>query len=225
LEYKEYLKRIPLFAGLSEGDIDKISKLVRERAYKKNMIIFMEGEPGEAVYFLRCGKVKIYKTSEDGREYIINIMGPGDIFAESVLFTGGNYPASAEVIEDAQVCMIKNKDLEELIRGNSEIALRIIKIMAERLQRASELIKSLALDDTFRRTALQLLKLAEEKGIKYDSEIKIEMKMTKQELAKLVGTSRETVTRILSQMKKEKVVYWDRDGIYIKNLERLRRWI
>lgn len=124
---------MPVFSQLREEDIEKISKITIERKLRKGTIIFMEGDPGEAFYFIKSGKVKVYKTTPDGREHIFTILSDGEVFAEVTLFNDIPYPASAEVLEDVELGMIKNKDLEDLIRTNAEIALQIIKVFSKKL--------------------------------------------------------------------------------------------
>ncbi|MDI3501734.1 MAG: family transcriptional regulator, cyclic receptor protein, partial [Thermoanaerobacter sp.] len=149
----DYLKKVPYFNELEDKSLEEIHKILIIKSFKKGSIIFMEGEKGEAIYFVRSGKVKISKTSSTGKEYIIKIMEKGDIFAESVLFVGGEYPATAEAIEDSEVIVLKNQDIENLILKNSEIALSIIKLMAKRLKNVAVIIENLALRDSIGRTA------------------------------------------------------------------------
>jgi len=112
----DIIKKIPLFSELEPKELEQVKNIYLLRKYKKGQIIFIEGEPGEAVYFVKRGKIKIYKSDAEGREYILHIFGPGDIFAETVLLEGGPYPASAEAVEDSMVGIIKNEDLEELLK-------------------------------------------------------------------------------------------------------------
>ncbi|MDI3312064.1 MAG: Crp/Fnr family transcriptional regulator, partial [Thermoanaerobacterium sp.] len=168
------------------------------------------------------GKVKISKISQQGREHIIRIMEDGDIFAESLLFIGGKYPATAETIEDSKIIVLKNKDIENLILNNNEVALGIIKLMAKRLQSVAVIIENLALKDSLGRTVSILLAFAREKGIKGKDGIAIELNLNRQDLANMVGTSRENMTRILSQLDKEGVIKLERHAIIIKDVNALK---
>jgi CRP/FNR family transcriptional regulator len=217
------LKKFSIFSGLPEEDLRKIQGLILTGDYRKGTVIFFEGEPGEAVYFIKSGKVKLYKCDEEGREYILNIFQDGDVIAEAVLFGGGPYPATAEAVEDSTVCVIKNRDLEDLIRKNPEIALRVIKIMSARLRESKEQIRNLAFRDTYDRTACMLHKICLDYGQKTPRGIEVELPFTRQELAALVGTSRETVTRVLSSMKKDGIIDIDRQKIVVLNEKKLMR--
>jgi len=152
-------------------------------------------------------------------------MEEGDIFAESVLFVGGEYPATAEAIEDSEVIMLKNQDIENLILKNSKIALSIIKLMAKRLKNVAVIIENLALRDSIGRTASVLLTFAKERGINTKEGILLNLNLNRQDLANIVGTSRENVTRILSQMDKEGIIHLDRQKIIIKDIERLKEML
>jgi len=213
----DIIKKIPIFADLEPRELEKVSKIYISRQYKKGQIIFFEGEPGEAVYFVKEGKIKIYKADDEGREYILHIFGPGNIFAETVLFGSDPYPANAEAVEDSVIGLIKNRDLEELLKKNTDIAFKIIKVLSKRLRESQENIKNLVFRDTYDRTACALHKMALEHGIKTTNGIEVEMPITRSELASIVGTSRETVTRMLSEMKRKGIIDMDRQKIIIKN--------
>lgn len=224
-EIIEHLRCVPFFSGLDDEDLKRIFELAIIRKYKKNMIIFMEGEPGEALYFIRQGKVKIYKNTADGREQILHILQVGDIFAEVVLFDSGTYPASAEVLEDAQIGLIRNSDVEELIKSCPELALKILRVMSKRLRTAQGHIRDLALKDTIGRVASMLVKLSQEHGVEDERGLLINLGLSRQELANYVGTTRETVTRILSDFRKSKVIEMDKQNIIIINMQKLKSWV
>lgn len=221
----ELIKKLTFFSELQEQDLEKIAAISKERNYKKNMIIFMEDEPGEAFYYIKSGKVKVFRTYEDGREHIIHIFGEGDVFGEATLFNNINYPASASVYEDASIGIIRNSDLETLVKENSELSLKLLKLFARKLIFAQQKIKELTFNDVFSRTASQLLKLSKEYGIKSEKGTAIKMQLSRQELAEMVGTTRETVSRVISKFKKEKSVTESNDNLMILNFEKLQDWI
>lgn len=224
-DYSEYLRKIPLFADLTDEELQTVGQLARVRNYKKNMLIFMEKEPGEALYFVVSGKVKISKATADGREQILHILQPGDVFAEVVLIDRGTYPATAEVIEAGQIGMLMNDDVENLIRSNAEIALKLLRLVSKRLRLAQAQIRDLALKDTYGRLAGMLLILAKEHGEDSAAGVKIDLPLSRQEFANLIGTTRETVTRILGDFKKYKCIELDKQAIIITNEEKLKTWL
>ncbi len=224
-EYGEYLAKIPLFRDLSHDELQAIGRLARVRNYKKSMLIFMEGEPGEALYFVVSGKVKISKATEDGREQILHILQPGDVFAEVVLIDRGPYPATAEVIETGQIGLLMNNDVEDLIRSNAEIALKLLRILSRRLRLAQTQVRDLALKDTYGRLAGMLLILGKEHGAETIDGVKIDLPLSRQELANLIGTTRETVTRVLGDFKKYKCIDLEKQAIIIIDETKLKTWL
>ena len=218
------LKRLPLFAALGDKDLEAVGGLVVCRKYRRNTFVFTEGEPGEALCFVKSGRVKISKITPDGREQILHIMAPGDIFGEVVLFDGGPYPATAEVVEDAEIGMIRNQDIDNLIRRNGDVALKMLKIMARRLKDAQAKIRDLALKDTVGRTAGLLLRLAQTSGVKEKEGIRVPLDLSRQDLANMIGTSRETITRVLCELDRQGVIHLERSEIMIIDPERLKTW-
>lgn len=218
---KEYLERIPIFSGLSKEELELLSRYEVEKTYQKGESIFLEGDPGKAVYYIKTGKIKLYKTSMEGREVTLNILGPGSIFAEVTMFSELDYPATAMVLEDVLVGMIRNEDLEKIVQENGNIALSLIKELNRRLYYAQMKIKDMALHDVNGRVAKVLLDLAYRYGKKNSRGIQIDLKMTKTEIANIVGTSRETVSRSLSQLKTDEVIDMKGKLVFIKSLEDL----
>jgi len=217
----EVIKSIPIFAGLDDASLAKIASVTKQRAYKKGSIIFMEDEPGKAFFFVKSGKVKIYRTSPEGQQHIIHIFGPGEVFAEATVFADVTYPATAEALEDSQIGVIDNADLEALIQEDTALALSIIKILAKRLRMASEEIRNLAVMDAAGRTAMLLLQLAEQYGEKTPDGIIIALDVPRQELANMAGITRETLARVLSRFNENGIIQLDKYRIIIRDMEAL----
>ncbi len=222
----QYLRKIPIFAGLPDEALQTIHRYTLERVYRRGTVIFFEGDRGEGFHYVKSGKVKIVKATGDGREHIIKILTPGDLFAEVLLFNSQPYPATAVAAEDACVGIIKNSDLERLVLGNNTLALQLIKALSQRLLYAQQKIKNLALGDVLARTAETLLRLGREHG-RPDEQgaVVVSLDLSRQELANLVGTTRETVTRTLSALKKDKIIELAGDKIIIVKPEKLRSFI
>lgn len=220
----DYLRQISIFSELKDEHLKKIHDISLPRKYGKGRIIIMEGEPGEAFFYVKSGLIKISKLSSDGREHILHILNEGHIFAEVTLFNKTVYPATAEVLEEAEIGMIKNEDLEKVIMQNPELSLQLIKYLNKRLVEAHMKIRNLALYDTYGRTAQALMKLAEDYGRKSTKGIELDLNISRQELANIVGTTRETVIRALTAFKKEHSIDIDKNTITIIDLERLAEW-
>ena len=221
----DYLKRIPLFSHLLDEELELVERITKIKKYQKNTIIFFEGEHGDELYFVKKGKVKIYKLAEDGNEKILHFLKEGDIFAEILLFGGGEYPATAQVIEDSEVGIIENKSLEELLKENGEITLKLLKIMAQRLRDAQYHIRDLALRDAYGRLASTLIDLSRDHGEKEKDGTSIVLNLSQQQLANMIGCSRETVARILGTWKNEQILEMDRQIIRILDAEALEAWL
>lgn len=218
----DYLKDVPVFVGLPDEQLQLIHNHTIERSFRKGMNIFFEGDAGEGFHYVKSGKVKIVRTSEDGREHIIKILNAGEIFAEVLLFNNQPYPATAVAVEASCVGVIRNTDLEQLILNNNLLALQIIKALSQRLLYAQQKIKNLALHDVLSRTAEVLLRLGREQGRKMENgAIEIILDLSRQDLASLVGTTRETVTRTLSSLKKDKIIDFDGQKIRILDVDYL----
>lgn len=221
----EVLRRIPFFSGLSATDLEQVQQLVLVRKYRRNMIIFVEGEPGEGLFFVKSGRVKVYKLVEDGREKTLHFLNPGDVFAEVLLFDGGPYPATAETIEDAEIGLIKRADIEKLLLQNPSLTLKLLKIMSKRLRQAQLHVRDLALRDAYGCVASMLLKLAKDYGVETGEGVRIDMQLTQQELANLVGVSRETVARILGEFRKSGCIALKRQQITVVDPDKLSSWL
>ena len=220
----EMMKKLAFFSGLPDEDLEKIAEITIERSYRKNTIVFMEGEPGDALYYVKSGKVKVFRAYEDGREHIVHILSQGDVFGEATLFSGIDYPASASIYEDSIIGVIRNNDLEKLVIQSPDLSLKIIRLMASKLVQAQYKIRDLTFNDVFSRTASQLLKLAEDHGSKSDMGLIINISLSRQELAEMAGTTRETISRVLSKFRKEKSITEQDDRIVLLNVERLKSW-
>lgn len=218
------LRQMLMFQDLSEESLRKVNNIWRENTYKKGKIIFMEGEPGYAFYFVISGKVKLYKTSNEGKEHIIHIFGEGYVFGEVVIYGNTEYPATAEVLENSRIGMIRVDELEELIKEDSPLALELIKVLCRRLLMASVEIKNLAFKDASQRTAIALLKLSQSHGVKTPGGIELDLDITRQELADAAGTTRESATRALTRLKKDKIIDLG-ETIVITDIDKLINWI
>lgn len=220
-----YLKKVPLFHDFSEEELKLVNSLVISQNYRKKMLIFMEGEPGIGMHFVKSGIVKIYKISEDGKEQILHFLREGDIFAEVVLFDGGNYPASAEAVEDCQVGILRNQDIEQMIVQNPSVGLKMINVMGKKIRAAHATLRNLALKDSFGRVVATILELADRHGVETAEGIRINLALSRQDLANYIGSTRETVTRILTDLKKSKTIQISSKQIIILDKARLENWL
>jgi len=220
-----FLVKSPFFANINHADLLKIAQIMKERSCRKNTILFSQGEPGDAIYFVMSGKVKIFKTSEDGKEHTLTIAGPGNIFAEVVLFNEVNYPASAEVIEEGIIAFIRNVDMEKVLVSNPSLSIAIIKALNKRLIDSQSQVQSFAFQNAQSRTAEVLLSLAHAHGKQTSNGIDLDLGLSRQELANIVGVTRETFIRTLMILKRSKIIEISGQVIRIKDMDKLESWL
>lgn len=223
-EQAEYLKRTPIFSGFSDTELVEVARLIIERKFKRNTVIFHENEPGTAFYVVKDGRVKVYKLAEDGRELIIGIFGDGGIFGDVPVFDGGPYPASAATMTDTVVWSISRRDFEQLVKAYPEISLKLIRVLGRRLRQAHDLLRDMALKNVPQRLAGLLLKLKEEYGSAAQGGTLLELPLSRQDMAELLGVSRETATRELSKFAKAGILDVDGRRITILDEPKLRLW-
>ena len=213
----EVLKRVPLFSDLSEGELARFADVTREREYPKNSVILFEDDPGDALYIVSSGQVKVVLIGEDGREVILSVLGDGDFFGELALLD--DEPLSAHVIamKDSQLLVLRRDDFQSQLHGHPTVALKLLREMFQRLRRADEKIGGLVLLDVNGRVAQLLLDLSQESGGP-----KITRKLTHHTIAQMIGSSRETVSRAMRELVDKGLIDVSRREITIRQPDALR---
>jgi len=192
--------------------------ILTDQVFRKGETIFSEGEEGNGFYVGITGRVKIFKLSAEGKEQILHFFGPGDPFGEVPVFTGQHFPANAEAIEESRVLFFPRKSFTDLIRRNPSLALNMLAILSKRLRRFAGLIDDLSLKEVPGRLAAYLLYLSDQnKGSK-----NLELTITKAQLASLLGTIPETLSRILGKLSGQGLIETDGRRIRILNPEALQ---
>lgn len=215
------LRKIPFLNPLKEEELLTLLPFLKEKEYKKNQVIFHEGAPGNHLFLIRSGNVKVYKLSYDGKEKILRVFGPGDFFAELPLLDGGRYPASAETLSPATLVSLSRANFLKILAGNPEIMTKIYEIVGNRLRHFTGVVTDLTLKDASRRLAGFLLEKAEKKDLFTSKEVRFPMELTHQEIASLIGTARETVSRTLRQFQKDGLIEIKDRYITVLDKERL----
>jgi CRP-like cAMP-binding protein len=196
------LRVIPLFASLEEKDLAEIARLLIDRRYPKDAVVFEDGMPGDYMYLIREGQVKVTKMSEDGREKILEILGEGDFFGEMALLERAPRSASVKTTLPCLLLALSRQEFIALIRRNPDLALDLIRELSRRLRETSEQIRGLMFERVEGRTRRVLSRLAREE-VPGRPDLRATAPITHQQLADLVGTSRETVTRVLKDLRDE----------------------
>ncbi len=212
---------INLFEGLNKGDFNEIMQYISTKFYKKKEMIFSEGDSPDWLYIVEKGKVKITKVSQDGKEIILEIISSKDFFGAMAVLKGFPYPANAFAMEDSKVLKISRKNLLRLLDSFPGLMYNMTLKLGERMKDSHETLKNIALERVEARIASLLLKLAIKKGEKTVNGTVIDIKLTKQDIAEMVGTTVETSIRTISRFKKEGIVDEKGGKLYIKNKERL----
>ncbi|MDP2983188.1 MAG: Crp/Fnr family transcriptional regulator [Candidatus Latescibacter sp.] len=216
-------REIPLFSSLKDEELEAIARVSVLKNCPKDTLILIEDEEGDALFIIREGKVKVTSFSETGKEVIFSILGVGDFFGDMSLLDGKPRSASVISIEESSVYILRRADFHSIIEKHPNIALKLLKELTSRLRKADERIESLAFLDVRGRVAGILLQLAEESGEKTPEGIVIRSRPTHQDLANMVGTTRETVTRILKQIENGNYITLSGKDVTILDTERLKR--
>lgn len=221
----EIVKQVPLFRDLDKQELQTVKGITIHRSYNRKSTIFTEGSHKEAVYFIFKGLVKALKTDENGHEQIVSFLKTGDMFPHTGLFNTSPYPATTEAIVDTQVLAIPVHSFEKLLLQTPSIAIKVLNVMGDKIKELQDKLQEFSGYDVNHRILSFLLKLVEQHGESRGEAIHIDLPVTNQELANSVGTTRETVSRLLNHLKKERILQSNRSGITVLDPEELQLWV
>jgi CRP-like cAMP-binding protein len=207
---------VPLFKGLTDKQLDLMGHAFPRRHYGPSEIIFSEGEPASGFYILLSGKLKICKLSLEGKEQILHIIEPGEPFAEVALFSETKFPAYAEAIEKSEVMFLSRNAFRQLIGTDPSIAMNMLAILSQRLKYFTRFIEDLSLKEVPQRLAAYLLFLARREGSDH-----VSLGISKGQLASLLGTIPETLSRIMAKMAGKGLIEMQGRKVTILNLHTL----
>lgn len=214
MEIIKLIAEIPLFNGLPREQIEKLARIVIDKTLKRGQTIFSEGDEASGLYVTLSGRVKVFKLSPDGKEQILHIIGQGEPFGEVPMFAGEYFPANAETIEETRILFFPRASFVELIKGEPSLAMNMLSILSKRLRQFARLIEDLSLKEVSGRLSAYLLYLSDRDN-KSD---KLELDIAKVQLASLLGTIPETLSRILGKMEGQGLIQVQ--GRRIRLLER-----
>lgn len=212
----EFLRQIPYFHRLPDAQLEQIQPLVHERSYARGEVVILEGDECQAIYFVKSGRVKVYKTSPEGREQILRIMKPGDTFNEVPVFDRGENPASVEALEPASLYVLPVEDMQRLMLDVPVISANVIRILASRLRHLVGLVEDLSFRHVTGRVAKILLHHGRDAGGGGG-------RLTQQEMATMAGTAREMVGRALKGLEQAGAIKMERGRIVILDKDALER--
>ncbi len=220
----ELLGRVPLFAELSQQELEQVVSVAIPRSFEKGVRVFHEGDDSDACYIVRSGDLRVTREHSDGRAIALATLSSGDFFGELAMLDGGARSASVETLSDAELLALPAIDMRRVIAAHGEIAAKLIVALTRRLRETNERVARQSFQTVPSRVAGVLAQLIAEEAIPEDRD-GITVRMTQADLAQLAGTSRESVSRFLATLERAGVVIVGRGRVTIVEPRRLRSYI
>lgn len=219
----EVLRRAPLFTTLDDEAFHLLTDELTEVDLSRGASVFREGDQGDQLYFIVSGKVKLGRTSPDGRESLVAILGPGELFGEMALFDPAPRSTAATAVSETRLAGLKNESLNALLRQRPEVSMQLLQALARRLRRTNDNLSDLVFSDVPGRVAKAILDLADRFGRPATDGILVAHELTQEELAQLVGASRETVNKALAEFVQRGWLRLEARAVVILDVNRLRQ--
>lgn len=219
------LRRETLFSALSDEELDALASCAQRRRYRAGEAVFHKDDPGAMLYILVSGLVKITLPSDEGHEAVLALVGAGEMFGELALLDGQPRSASAVAMEPCEAVTLRRDDFLEFLKGHPDVSVSIIAMLSRRLRHTNDLIADTLFLDTPTRIAKKLLDLAADFGRKTDDGIVIDLRLRQQDMASMVGASRESVNRCLILLEQRGIIRLDKQRITIVRPSDLNDWI
>jgi CRP-like cAMP-binding protein len=216
MDEREVLRTVPIFSELSDEDITSLAKLASRKRYPKDTVVFFENEEGDFFFTITEGRIKVTILGDDGREVILSVLGPGDFFGEMALLDNEPRSATAIAVEESELLSLHRNDFQTVLNDNKSITSALIRVLSARLRRANHQISTLALLDVYGRVARVIVDMAREEGKRLrDGRIAFR-RATHQEIANRIGTTRETVTRMLKDLERQGLIHVEGKEIVVQ---------
>jgi CRP/FNR family cyclic AMP-dependent transcriptional regulator len=203
MDARELLRTVPIFSELSDPDIESLSSVATRRRYPKDTVVFYENDEGDSFFMILSGRVKVTILGDDAREVILSMLGPGDFFGEMALLDDEPRSATAIAVEDAELFALQRSDFASVLERTSSISAALIRVLTQRLRKANHQISTLALLDVYGRVARVLIEMAQDEGRRLRDGSIAFRRATHQEIANRIGTTRETVTRMMKDLERQ----------------------
>lgn len=223
LNMMQVVRNVPLFASLREREWEDVANLLNGICFPRDAYVFFEGDPPDYLYIVWMGRIKLVRHSPDGRDVVLDVLGPGRMMGELAVFEGAPYSQTAQTMEESALITIARTDFLYLLERYPSVALAVINELGRRLRVANDLVQSLAVDRVDRRIARALLRLSLYNSVRTEEGIMIQMRLTRQDLADMTGTTVETAIRVMSRFRKEGWITTQRGRVIIKQPEALSR--
>ncbi len=217
------LSMVDILEPLSWEEIEDLSRLIPDTHFQRGQILYTPQEKSEALFMLKKGRVRIYRVGPDGREFTLTVVGAGTVFGEMSLTAQRLENAYAEAMDPAVVCKMKRQDLERLVMDKPQVGLKMMSVLSERLSVAEDRMEDIAFKEVPARLASFILQLVESEGVMTAEGPKIPTRYTHRQLATMIGSKRETVTKAFTLLQRAGAVELKRRRIHVKDLEALKR--
>ncbi|OLS40281.1 Crp/Fnr family transcriptional regulator [Bacillus sp. MRMR6] len=219
-EIKKVLSEFTLFRDLDNYELGKIADISITREWKKQSHVFLQGDPLENVYFIYDGKIKIYKSDINGKEQIVAIAKKGEMFPHVGFFRKGEYPAYAEVLEPSTLIAVPISKFEGVLIENPNLCIKVFKVLGEKIVDLQNRLEEQILNNTYEQIVKLLIRLGQKHGKESaDGTILLKSEFTNKDLANMIGTTRETISRTLTKMKKDEIIEVDDSGNMILDID------
>jgi len=219
----DVVRKAPLFAALDDAAAASLRSAMTPVKINRGGVLFAEGDDGDQVYIVVDGKLKLGTSSGDGRENLLSILGPGEMFGELSLFDPGPRTATATAVTDSRVLALANDQVIGWVTAHPQVSLQLLKRLARRLRRTNEVLADLVFADVPGRVAKAIMDLGERFGTKKDDGLHVNHELTQEELAQLVGASRETVNKALADFAGRGWVRLEPRAVVVLDYERLSK--
>ncbi len=220
-----FLKHIRLFDGISPSEMQEMEKITRMEEVKKRQPLYLPGDPSSNVYLLKKGRVKIANTAPSGKEVTFDILEPGEVFGELEVLEDAPRSTSAEALDDALICVIPRKDFDHYLAMHPNVTVRLTKLIGLRLKKIQSRIEDLVFRDVPARLAHLLSELSKSDGVAEKQGVRLKVKLTHQEMANLIGCSRETVSATMGLFRDQGLIQMDGRTITILKPDALSRLV
>jgi CRP-like cAMP-binding protein len=215
------MKQIPLFADMPKEQLRSLVGTLHRQAYEKGQLILHQGDPGDSLFVIIAGRVRIYTLSPEGHELSFCIYDKGDFFGEMALLTGEPRSAYAEAMQSTEVLVLHRQAFRRYLLTNPLAAIHTIEVLSRRLRRTTESAEGLISLNVTQRIARKLLELTERYGVNQEEGVLIDLDLSQEDIATLVGTTRESANRALSALRDQGIVQVDRARIRVLDPDRL----
>ncbi len=199
----ELFRRVPLFSGLEDDDLQSLISATTRRKFPKDGVVFFEHDLGDALFMIVSGRVKVTILSDDGREIILAVLSDGDFFGEMSLLDNEPRSATAIAMHDTEMVVLHQRDFLSIVEKRPRVAINLLAVLSSRLRKANQQIGNLALHDVYGRVARILLEMASETGKRGEDGRVAFRRPTHQEIANMIGATRETVSRMISDLHRQ----------------------